>query len=124
MYHNFLIKFFEPRELLQMVGPLIQKEDTVLRRSITPHQRLASTLRFLATGRSYTCLRFSTGISTQCLSKIIPETCSAICTVLNNYIKVGKLNYPIIIFFDLTNKTINFSFSFYELILYQEKIKN
>ena len=74
-----------------MVGPLIQKEDTIMRKAITPHQRLLSTLRFLATGRSYACLRFTSGISAQSLGKIIPETCSAICTVLKDYIKVNKI---------------------------------
>ena len=37
--------------VLAMVGPLIQKEETIMRSSISPDKRLAATLRFLATGR-------------------------------------------------------------------------
>ena len=36
--------------VLAMVGPLIQKEETIMRSSISPDKRLAATLRFLATG--------------------------------------------------------------------------
>lgn len=35
-------------ELLEMVTPLIKKKDTIMRKSITPHERLSATLRFLA----------------------------------------------------------------------------
>jgi hypothetical protein len=45
------VRVGEFQELLEMVGPEIQMEDTVMRRSIDPGQRLAVTLRFLATGR-------------------------------------------------------------------------
>ncbi len=39
-------------ELLNLVSPLIRKQDTVMRKSISPHEKLTATLRFLATGRS------------------------------------------------------------------------
>ena len=74
------------QKLLQMVSPLIVKEDTVMRRAISPHERLTATLRFLATGRSYECLKFSTRISPQALGKTIPETCNALYKVLRKYI--------------------------------------
>ncbi len=38
--------------LLQMVGPLITKQHTKMRRAISPRDRLSVTLRFLATGGS------------------------------------------------------------------------
>jgi hypothetical protein len=38
--------------LLQLVTPIIRKEDTKFRQSIEPAERLAITLRFLATGRT------------------------------------------------------------------------
>lgn len=44
--------------------------------------RLIATLRFLAIGRSYKDLEFSTIISKQALSYIIPETYKAIYKVL------------------------------------------
>ena len=49
--------------LLSMVSPLIQKKNTTMRQAITPHERLTATLRFLATGRSYEDLKFSTIMS-------------------------------------------------------------
>lgn len=69
--------------LLSLVTPLIQKQNTVMRDAISPHERLTATLRFLATGRTYECLKYSTIISPQSLSTIIPETCEAIYTVLH-----------------------------------------
>ena len=38
-------------ELLQLVTPLIKKEDTHLRDAVTPGERLTLTLRFLASGK-------------------------------------------------------------------------
>ncbi|KAJ8965637.1 hypothetical protein NQ314_003987 [Rhamnusium bicolor] len=61
-----------------------------MRSAISAHERLTVTLRFLATGRSYEDLKFSTRISPQALSYIIPETCNAIHDVLQSYIKVSN----------------------------------
>lgn len=81
-------------ELLILITPLIQHQDTNMRRAITPHERLSATLRFLATGRNYEDLKFSTIISPQALGKIIPETCDAIYKVLNEkFMKVSKIVY-------------------------------
>lgn len=66
-------------ELLEMVRPLITKKNTVMRQAVSAEERLIATLRFLATGRDYKDLRFSTVTSYQFLSKMIPETCWAIC---------------------------------------------
>ena len=52
-------------ELLSLLTPLIKRQDTVMRKAISPHERLTATLRFLATGRSYEDLKFSTSISPQ-----------------------------------------------------------
>ena len=60
-------------ELLDLVRPRIEKQSTVLRSPIDPHQRLMATLRYLATGASYQDLKVSTCISAQALSNIIPE---------------------------------------------------
>ncbi|XP_026481681.1 uncharacterized protein LOC113388523 [Ctenocephalides felis] len=69
-------------KLLKLVGPYIQKQNTQMRDSIPAEERLIVTLRFLATGRSYECLKFSSGISPQSLGRIIPETCRVIYEVL------------------------------------------
>jgi hypothetical protein len=50
-------------KLLQHITPLIKRQDTVMRKSKSPHERLTVTLRFLATGRSYEDMKFSTAIS-------------------------------------------------------------
>jgi len=65
-------------ELLQKVTPRIRKCDSVMRRAITPHERLSVTLRFLATGRSFLDLKSSAAVSPQALGVYIPETCAAI----------------------------------------------
>lgn len=77
-------------QLLKLVTPEIEKENTVLRQSITAHERLTATLRFLATGRSYRDMQYSAIISKQSLSCMIPETCRAIYKVLKKYIKVSS----------------------------------
>lgn len=58
-YRNYLRMNEEVyQKLLSLVTPLIQKKNTVMRTSISPHERLTA------------------------LGKIIPETCEAICNVL------------------------------------------
>ncbi|KAJ8971539.1 hypothetical protein NQ317_014971 [Molorchus minor] len=80
--------------LLTLVTPLIEKQDTIMRPAISAHERLSATLRYLATGRNYEDLKFSTVISPQSLCYIIPDTCSAIYKVLKNiYMKVSKSRY-------------------------------
>lgn len=49
--------------LLDLIKDKISKADTVMRKSISSEERLTATLRFLATGRSFEDLKFSTGIS-------------------------------------------------------------
>jgi len=39
--------------LLELVTPYIRKDDTCMRKAISPQERLSATLRFLGTGRSY-----------------------------------------------------------------------
>lgn len=79
-------------ELLNLVKPFIEKQNTVMRESISAEERLVATLRFLATGRSYEDLKFSCAISAQAIGRIIPETCWAIYRVLRGeYLKVLNL---------------------------------
>lgn len=68
-----------------------------MRDCIPPYERLVATLRYLATGRSYEDLKFSTGISAQSLGFIIPETCQILYEELkDNYMRVRKYIYLII----------------------------
>lgn len=66
------------QKLLKLVKPFISKRNTRMRRAISAEERLIATLRFLATGRSFEDLKFSTLISPQALGVIIPETCKII----------------------------------------------
>lgn len=95
-WHNYLRMDEETYfELLQLVTPLIEKRSTNMRDSISCHERSTATLRFLATGRSYADLKFSTIISPQALSYIIPDTCRAILRVLKKeYLKVNQILLP------------------------------
>lgn len=75
--------------LLSLVGEHLRKQDSVMRQAIPPEERLIATLRFLATGRSYEDLKFSTCIAAQTLGRLIPETCQVIYDVLKEkYMKV------------------------------------
>lgn len=77
--------------LFRIVRPLIEKQSTVMRASISPHERLTATLRFLATGRNYHDLQFSTCISPSALCQIVPETCKAIyVSLVKEYMKVSE----------------------------------
>ena len=66
-----------------MVTPLIAKEDTTFRNAISPGERLAVTLRFLASGESQQSLFFSYRIGRSTLSGILKETCDAIYASLS-----------------------------------------
>ena len=68
--------------LLSLVSPLITKNDTNFRKSITPAERLAVTLRFLASGDSQISLHYLFRVSRKSVSRIISETCAAIHQVL------------------------------------------
>jgi hypothetical protein len=75
--------------LLESVGEIISKKDTRFREAIPAKLRLAVTLRFLATGDSYSSLQYLFRMSKQSISRIIPEVCSAISAALSSYIKVS-----------------------------------
>ena len=74
--------------LLQSISADISKQDTNCRLAIPPSERLAVTLRYLATGESFTSLhyQFRMGIST--IAQVVPEVCKAIFTCLKDeYLK-------------------------------------
>ncbi|KAF9406905.1 hypothetical protein HW555_012883 [Spodoptera exigua] len=85
--------------LLQNVGPFIEKQDTNLRSAVTAETRLAITLRYLATGDSYSSLSYTFRVSKQLISRIIPEVCKNIIRVLKNYIQmvVGMVEVEIVV---------------------------
>lgn len=56
----------------------IRKNDTLMRKSIPPAEKLAATLRYLASGESYKSTNYQTRLSNSFLSAAIPEVCEAI----------------------------------------------
>ena len=76
--------------LLGKVSPLIQKKEqptpiNAVRATIQPDERLAVTLRYLATGETYHSLEYSFRISRQTISSIVSETSRALYKVSSSY---------------------------------------
>jgi len=86
---NFTRMTLEDFEYLaSLVCPKITRMDTNMREAITARERLALTMRFLATGDSFTSLQYLFRISKSTISGITPEVCDAISESLQEYIKV------------------------------------
>ena len=68
--------FFE--EMVERITPAVIKQDTKLRKPLPVGLKLAVTLRFLATGNSYTSLGFSFRTSTSAISLFVPLVCQAL----------------------------------------------
>ena len=94
-FHNYIrlpVNVFH--SLLNKIKPLIEREDTTMRQSISAGARLEATLLFLATGCTFTRLQYLTRISRASLSTIVPEICQAIYDVLkDDYMKVSNEDY-------------------------------
>ncbi|XP_067126316.1 uncharacterized protein [Centruroides vittatus] len=76
-------------ELLSKIGPLITCKNTTYRKSISPAEQLALTLRFLAHGgeQQICALNYRIGVSTT--HNIVKRVCNAIWTVLSSeYLKI------------------------------------
>lgn len=79
LFNNFLRMDAEEFDyLLGIVRPRIEKKDTHFRKAITAAERLAVTLRFLASGDSYSTLMYFFQMSKASIQHIIEDTCNAI----------------------------------------------
>lgn len=74
--------------LLNKIGPSISKMNTNMRESIHIKERLAVTLRFLASGDSFKSLSYLFKFSPQTVSRCVDEVCKALIEVLKDEIKV------------------------------------
>lgn len=74
--------------LMNSIGPKIERKNTAFREALSVQDRLAVTLRYLATGDSFTSLQYLFRISKQAISSIIPEVCQALIQALKEQIKV------------------------------------
>ncbi|CAH2005050.1 unnamed protein product [Acanthoscelides obtectus] len=74
--------------LIQLVGPKIFKQNSNYRDAISVTDRLAITLRFLATGDSFQSLMYLLKVSTTTISRIVPEVCSVLFEELCHFIQV------------------------------------
>ncbi|XP_040285846.1 protein ALP1-like [Bufo bufo] len=70
-------------ELLGLMSIHLQWQETFMRDSIAPVERMLITLRYLATGQSLVNLHYAFMIGKSTASDIIRETCSAIWDVLH-----------------------------------------
>nr|CAI5852087.1 unnamed protein product [Callosobruchus analis] len=90
-FHNFSrIRYEDFELLLNKIGPQIQKKDTHLRLSIPAKERLAVTLRYLASSDSYQSLSFLFKISPQIISVIVPEVCQELIIALSEHLKTPQ----------------------------------
>lgn len=74
--------------LIQKIGPIICKTDTNMRKCIPVQERLAVTLRFLATGDSFKSLSYLFKFSSQTVSRCVQDVCKALNQELKNEIMV------------------------------------
>lgn len=101
---KILVNFLRMEEetfqyLLDLVTPIIAKQDTNMRKSIEPSQRLCVTLRFLATGDSYKSLSTLFRIAPSTIALFVPVVCDAIYTVLKQkYLSVSASDVCVCMF--------------------------
>lgn len=80
--------------ILSNIRQQITKQDTNMRLAIPAHEKLAVTLRFLATGESFLSLDYSTKLSKSFLAQNIIEVCDAIYNNLKtDFLKVKLFIY-------------------------------
>ena len=64
--------------ILSKISPMVQKANPSMRAAIPAEEKLAITLRFLASGNSYHSLMYEFRVSLASISLLVPEVCDAI----------------------------------------------
>ena len=75
-------------ELLRLVESYISKTDTVMKTAIPARLKLEVTLRFLASGYSFSSLALLFRIPPCKISRFLPETLQSIINTLDSFVKV------------------------------------
>ena len=70
--------------MLEKVEMKLTRKDTNMREAIPAGERLAFTLRFLATRESYSSLHYQFRISVLSIALIVPEVCQAVFDVMKD----------------------------------------
>ena len=81
--HESYFKYFRMTpsrfdHLLSLVGPAIIRQETNFRKPVSPGERLAVTIQYLATGDSMQTIAFSFRLGHSTVCEIIDDTCDAI----------------------------------------------
>lgn len=95
-YKNFL-RMSEAmfNELLSKVRPKIFKQDTNMREAIPAEIKLQITLRYLATGDSYSSLAYLYRVPKNTISNFMKNVLEEIYSALQEFIKVSLTKQPI-----------------------------
>ena len=84
-FKNFLrIKPELFQEMVERLKPILQKKETKMLDPLPVGLKVAVTLRFLATGNTYTSLQYSFRVSKSAISRFVPKVCQAIIDVYKN----------------------------------------
>ncbi|GBO11006.1 hypothetical protein AVEN_242374-1, partial [Araneus ventricosus] len=73
--------------LLKLVTPHIERKDTKMRKAISSGERLALTLRYLASGETQSSLAYQFRIAQNTISAILKAVCNALVTVLKDHLQ-------------------------------------
>ena len=74
--------------MFRLVESSISKTDTVMKAAICARLKLEVTLRFLASGDSFSSLALLFRIPPCTISRFLPETLQAVINVLDSFVKV------------------------------------
>ena len=69
-------------ELTDLISAEIEKQYTKMRKPISPKERLALTLRYLATGETFRSLEYQFRINRKTICYIVLEVCDAIYKIM------------------------------------------
>ncbi|KAL4118877.1 hypothetical protein QTP88_011759 [Uroleucon formosanum] len=91
-FNNFIrMSSVDFEYLINLSGPKIARMDITFRKAISVQERLAVTLRYLATGDSYSSLQYLFKIFRQMIGFIVPEIYQAIVEALKENIQLFAL---------------------------------